>query len=509
MAFYEYVSEEQLTGFDMYKYSAVDSNPLSVYVMHPFWNSVVKFLPTWLAPNLITFTGFIFLVLNFLMLAFFDYDFYASGMLFVLEEKYSAVDSNPLSVYVMHPFWNSVVKFLPTWLAPNLITFTGFIFLVLNFLMLAFFDYDFYASVGCFALPNLIPLQSDQTVSLVYIVTAVVGVEAWYAPIFMSFHYRDLFTIMILDIIEKQPRVFYFMVGTAFANITCKLIVCQMSKTRCQPLSWLLLPMALVVLVILLGLAQHYETLILYVWTAAVALAHIHYGVCVRLTKLKSDGTELVTNIQVAADSRESQRRTDEAEARRQRHFANVDAKKFQEIWLMNEEEVKELVQRALETDRIIHEQQLGLAWEKPHLPFMERSGPIVPEHEKKKLALQLAEEVIRSKGNTDADEEWEAVCAPGTQSDSPPFQEQDRLDTDNTESSADQPLKISVKTIKRLLEILCDETGFLIESKLLKLLSPLEKDEQSLMKLDAIFMVNAELEIPPTQVMQIESSWN
>lgn len=32
---------------------------------------------------------------------------------------------------------------------------------------------------------------------------------------------------------------------------------------------------------------------------------------------------------------------------------------------------------------------------------------------------------------------------------------------------------------------------GFLIESKLLKLLSPLEKDEQSLMKLDAIFMVS------------------
>lgn len=39
-----------------------------------------QFLPTWLAPNLITFTGFMFLVLNFLMLAFFDFDFTASGM---------------------------------------------------------------------------------------------------------------------------------------------------------------------------------------------------------------------------------------------------------------------------------------------------------------------------------------------------------------------------------------------------------------------------------------------
>lgn len=41
-------------------------------------------------------------------------------------------------------------QFLPTWLAPNLITFTGFMFLVLNFLMLAFYDFDFNASCRSF-----------------------------------------------------------------------------------------------------------------------------------------------------------------------------------------------------------------------------------------------------------------------------------------------------------------------------------------------------------------------
>uniref|UniRef100_A0A8C6G1Z6 Uncharacterized protein n=1 Tax=Moschus moschiferus TaxID=68415 RepID=A0A8C6G1Z6_MOSMO len=46
MASYEYVSPEQLAGFDKYKYSAVDTNPLSLYVMHPFWNTVVKVFPT-------------------------------------------------------------------------------------------------------------------------------------------------------------------------------------------------------------------------------------------------------------------------------------------------------------------------------------------------------------------------------------------------------------------------------------------------------------------------------
>ena len=38
-----------------------------------------------------------------------------------------------------------------------------------------------------------------------------------------------------------------------------------------------------------------------------------------RLLKLKSDGTELVTNVQVAGDARENVRRVDEEENKRQR----------------------------------------------------------------------------------------------------------------------------------------------------------------------------------------------
>lgn len=118
------------------------------------------------------------------------------------------------------------------------------------------------------------------------------------------------------NIIELQPRIYYLMVGTAFANVTvsvccfshavflwknisiqafirvfiyvwisaflfqCKLIVCQMSNTRCQPLSWLLLPMVAVVLLAVTGVFAN-ETLLLYLWTAFVILAHIHYGVSV------------------------------------------------------------------------------------------------------------------------------------------------------------------------------------------------------------------------------------
>lgn len=66
-----------------------------------------------------------------------------------------------------------------------------------------------------------------------------------------------------------------------FVNVfQCKLIVCQMSNTRCQPLSILLLPMTAVVVLAITRVFTN-ETLLLYLWTAAVVLAHIHYGVSV------------------------------------------------------------------------------------------------------------------------------------------------------------------------------------------------------------------------------------
>lgn len=61
----------------------------------------------------------------------------------------------------------------------------------------------------------------------------------------------------------------------------CKLIVCQMSNTRCKPLSLLLLPMTAVVLLVISGTLQNNEITVLYIWTAIVLLTHIHYGVSV------------------------------------------------------------------------------------------------------------------------------------------------------------------------------------------------------------------------------------
>ncbi|XP_030026133.2 ethanolaminephosphotransferase 1 [Manduca sexta] len=75
---YKYLSKQHLQGFNKYKYSAIDTSPLSNYVMHPTWNFITKFIPKWIAPNVITFAGFLCMVAAVVLLTVYDYDWRAS-----------------------------------------------------------------------------------------------------------------------------------------------------------------------------------------------------------------------------------------------------------------------------------------------------------------------------------------------------------------------------------------------------------------------------------------------
>ncbi|KAG8522450.1 Dynein regulatory complex protein 1 [Galemys pyrenaicus] len=145
------------------------------------------------------------------------------------------------------------------------------------------------------------------------------------------------------------------------------------------------------------------------------------------------------------------------------RHFALIDDKQFREIWLMNEEEAKGLINTAFDVDRIIHVQHLGLPWAAPDFWFLKNVGPI--SQQQQKTATQILEEVLMQTGEEGTEE-----------------------GTSEAESYLDLPKQVSEKTTRKLLMLLCDESGFLIESKLLSLLLPLEQSECYLLRLDAIF---------------------
>jgi len=376
---YEYLGAKILAGFDTYKYSCKDTSPLSQYVMHPFWNQVVKLCPLWVAPNLLTLVGFMFCIGHFLLLTIYDYD-YRSG---TAPPDISHVPDVPGGIPVPGYIWVLVALFLflshtldgidgkqarrtgsstplgelfdhglDSWAT---IFITGSVYSIFgrsedHFSISPFRMYCVLWNVYfCFLTSHwekyntgvlYLPWGYDFSMVggfLLYLITAVVGQSYWkillpgnkYPGPFMEImvyvgnmgitfpvalyniyiSYKEgtgknrsfleanrplvstilAFIVSIIwvlrspnDILELDPRAMFYVSGTIFANICCKLIISQMSNTQCELFSAILLLYSVVCLIGgFANLSKQNELILLYGLTAFVTLWHIHYGVCV------------------------------------------------------------------------------------------------------------------------------------------------------------------------------------------------------------------------------------
>eukprot|EP00729_Bicosta_minor_P008484 gene8484-27538_t len=129
------------------------------------------------------------------------------------------------------------------------------------------------------------------------------------------------------------------------------------------------------------------------------------------------------------------------------KHFQHIERERYDEVWQMAEEEAVEAARKVLAADQCIFEQQLGLAWHGPDEAMLS-SAPKLADDGEDRAAQEALVEIM-------ADEDTESL---------------------------------SGGAVRAALELLCDEAGFLVESKLDRLLEPLAQGERSLMKLDSIF---------------------
>ncbi|KAK7490458.1 hypothetical protein BaRGS_00018244 [Batillaria attramentaria] len=371
MAPHAYLSKEILAGFDSYKYNAVDTSPVSNYICHPFWNKVVKIVPLWVAPNLLTFSGFLLLVVNFVLMTYYDPHFNASSrdhpesppipdwvwlvaaICNFLAHTLDGIDgkqarrtksSSPLGELFDHGLDSWATLFLP--IGPYAIFGRSEygvgvyrVFFVVIGIMLCFVasHWEKY-NTGVLFLPWGYDV-GQLGMSGIYLLTYWYGYEMWkftlpvvgwstaeafeiccyvgffgltfpftFWNIYQSYVNKTgkmrpfseamrplvstfvLFALMVLwatfspyDIVEKQPRLFYWTTGTAFSNIACHLIIAQMSNTRCELFSPHLWPLAVVVLLCIVAPLQMgvWEVYLLWAYCLYVTAAHIHFGVCV------------------------------------------------------------------------------------------------------------------------------------------------------------------------------------------------------------------------------------
>jgi len=148
------------------------------------------------------------------------------------------------------------------------------------------------------------------------------------------------------------------------------------------------------------------------------------------------------------------------------RHFQICNKIKFKNIWKMNEEKTHELMHKLLQADRIITEQQLGLEWKSDNDDLFAVLDPL------------MFQNLVENETNNENKDDY--LKKEGSIKDM--VSRNDSLTLKYKEKKG-----INAK-MRKIFEMLCVELEFLVDDKLLKLLEPLDENEQALMKLDSIF---------------------
>ncbi|CAI0552711.1 unnamed protein product [Linum tenue] len=96
-----YIGSHGVAALHRHKYSGVDNSLVAKYVLQPFWTRCVTFFPLWMPPNMITLTGFMFLVTSALLGYIYSphldtapprWVHFAHGLLLFLYQTFDAVD---------------------------------------------------------------------------------------------------------------------------------------------------------------------------------------------------------------------------------------------------------------------------------------------------------------------------------------------------------------------------------------------------------------------------------
>lgn len=135
------------------------------------------------------------------------------------------------------------------------------------------------------------------------------------------------------------------------------------------------------------------------------------------------------------------------------KHFQTLDHEQYQEVWAMNEDIAVGLLSEVLSADEVLMSQQMGLNWVPPDESVLSSNARRMAVAGPGRKAAEVMADVME--------------------------------EPDETESVVgDLPSAV----VKKALLLLASECEYLIESKLSRLLAPLEDKQRHLMKLDAVF---------------------
>jgi len=145
------------------------------------------------------------------------------------------------------------------------------------------------------------------------------------------------------------------------------------------------------------------------------------------------------------------------------RHFEIADTGKYDEVWAMHEEVVKDLLDQLLKADKILTEQQLGWMWRPPDMNALQN--------------------VLGKYGNLGIN-----TASPST-GDLNALGSSHRETVENTENSTEENniQKVSGARVRAVLKILSSEAGFLVNQDIQESIRNLPDEDAELSKAEAL----------------------
>ena len=166
------------------------------------------------------------------------------------------------------------------------------------------------------------------------------------------------------------------------------------------------------------------------------------------------------------------------------KHFQLSDAKRFHDVWTMNEEKAQEVAKEVAQADSIIHRQQLGLEWAQPPEIPSPMTHVLTSAKAKVSQATLYAAQILTGTTN---DQQTKSAIEKEEGKKVESLDEGEKAETRLFNVPSATKL-YAPAVVKRVLELLCSEAEFLLDKKLIRLLAPLEAEEKMMMRLDSMF---------------------
>ncbi|CAG9813113.1 unnamed protein product [Phaedon cochleariae] len=159
-------------------------------------------------------------------------------------------------------------------------------------------------------------------------------------------------------------------------------------------------------------------------------------------------------------------------------HFAKVNDDNFHQIWEMNRANCQKILTKILSTDKILHEQQMGMVWVQPQQNLIQKTAlpsykdalnvldSLAPTASNKPSISTLSDMGQKSRKHTSADFEENKTKTPHQLDLNPQYR----------------------KLLKYILTLVSEKSGFLTENRLKSLIKMYEDDQKTLVRLDSVF---------------------